>query len=153
MRTVKKPVYTLILVADAAHARYFLHEGPGCGLKALPARDVSEPHKANRDLDADKPGRAFESATHGRSAYEPKRDSHALAEAAFLRRLAEGLPDIMKEEEAERLIVCADPKALGLLRGLLPTFAAERLAATLDKDLVKTPAKELAKHLEDLLAM
>lgn len=148
-----KQVVTLILVADAANARYFRHDGPGHGIAALTARDGAEPHKPSRDIDADRPGRAFNSVGASRSAMEPRHDAHDLKEADFARRLAEGLPAIMVEEGAGRLIVCADPKTLGIVRGLLPVHAAERLAATLDKDLVKLPAKEVAKHLEDLLAM
>jgi len=148
-----KPVVTLILVADAANARYFLHEGLGHGIKALAARDVAEPHRPSRDIAADRPGRAFESTGARRSAMEPRHDAHDLKEAGFARRLAETLPDVMQAEGAERVIVCADPKTLGLVRGLLPVHAAERLAATLDKDLVKLPVKDMAAHLEDLLAM
>lgn len=148
-----KPVVTLIIVADGANARFFRHEGPGTGLRALTARDTSEPHPASRDLGADRPGRTHESATQGRSAMEPPADPHDLAETDFAARLAGELPAVMEAEGAERLIIAADPRTLGRMRAKLPAAAANRLSATLDKDLVKTPAKELAKHLEELLPM
>lgn len=148
-----KPVSTLVLVADGAHARYFIHRGPGAGIAALPGRDIEEPHAASHELTSDRPGRAQASPGGARSAMEPHHDAHDLAEAGFARRLAEGLPEIMRAAEADRVIVAAPPRLLGTLRRHLPAFAADRLSATLDKDLVKTPAKDLAKHLEDLLAM
>lgn len=80
-------------------------------------------------------------------------DPHDQAEAAFVARLAASLPAIMAAENADRLVLAADPRALGRLRAALPAPAAGALAATLDKNLVKLPAKELARHLEDVLAM
>lgn len=143
---------TLIVVADGANARFFLHEGPGAGIRALTAHDRAEAHPASRDLGTDRPGRVHESATSGRSAMEAP-DPHDQAEVAFATRLAASLPAIMAAEKADRLVLAADPRALGRLRAALPAPAAGALAATLDKNLVKLPAKELARHLEDVLAM
>ncbi len=76
---------------------------------------------------------------------EPKTDPHDLEEAKFASGVLERTEELMNAGEAEKLILVAAPKTLGEMRKSMPKALADRLTATLDKDLTRTPANELAK--------
>lgn len=148
-----KPVITLVAIADGARARFYRHSGPGKGIVRAGELDMDGDVPPGRDLKADRPGRAFESATHGRSAYEPKSDPRELVEQEF----AEAVIGTIKQEldggGAGEVVLCAAPATLGHMRKAMPPALEKHLRATLAKDLTKVPPKDLPKHLEGVLAV
>ncbi|MEC9344440.1 MAG: host attachment protein, partial [Pseudomonadota bacterium] len=122
---------TLIVIADGAHARFFVHEGPGKGLRHLPKQEMKSDTPAGRDLMADRPGRTFASGSEGRSAMEPKSDPRDLVEKEFARTVAERIDTLMAKGTAGRLIIAADPRSLGELRKAVSPQTS--ITATLDK--------------------
>lgn len=147
------PVVTMIVVANGAKARFYRHDGPGKGLEHMAGLDMDVKHPPARDLVSDRPGRAFESATHGRSAMEPKSDPRELAEAEFVRSAAVVAEKAAAEIGASRVVVCADPTSLGTLRKAMPPALATLVTAEIAKNLTDIPARDLPKHLEDVLAV
>ncbi|MCG6857200.1 MAG: host attachment protein [Salaquimonas sp.] len=142
---------TLIVIADGAHARFFIHGGPGKGLEALAKQEMKSDVPAGRDIMADRPGRSFSSVGDGRSAMEPKSDPRELIEREFARAVADKIGKLAGR--ADHLIIAAAPKTLGELRKAIGPGLEKRLTATLSKDLTKTPEKDLGKHFEGVLAV
>ena len=83
------PIRTLVVIADGAHARFFVHDGPGKGLDPLAKEEMKSDVPAGRDIMADRPGRAFSSGSEGRSAMEPKSDPRDLVEKEFAHSVAD----------------------------------------------------------------
>jgi len=148
-----KPTVTWIVVADGARARAFENRGPGKGLVPVGGFNFNEPHLRDRDIEADKPGRAFSSVGHGRSAIEPETDPSDYREAAFAKKLADQLRDRFENGAFDRLILAADPTALGNLRDALTAELDKTIMAELPKDLTRVPLGDLPKHFDGMLAI
>ena len=146
-----KPVVTLIVIADGEHARFFLHDRPGGHLKPAVSPDFTEKHKPSRQLGEAKPGRSYASTGSARSAMENHSDPHDQAEANFAVHLASALDLLAKAEGADRMILAAAPKILGVLRKAMTPQTEKMIIATLHKDLVKTPVHDLAAHFKEHL--
>jgi len=147
-----KPVRTLILMASESRLRLAENTGVGKGVTELSLRSAAdlgvEPTRY-----ADMPGRGQAApgmAAHGFDRPTSERDQtrDSLAEAIAAAALAE-----WQKGSYDRLIVAAPPKMLGALRPRLPAALTAALSVDLPKDLTKLPALELAKHLDQVLAV
>ena len=143
---MKKRV-TWIVVADGSRAKVFLAAGDG---KVEQKSEAAVPHPPSRDINADRPGRTFDSAGVGRHAKEPPTDAHEKAEVDFLHTLAHQLNDAHEKKEFDALVVIAAPRALGILRAAYPKQLAKAVTQELAHDLnyFEKPALEtyLKKH-------
>jgi len=101
---------------------------------------------ATHELGADKPGRAFSSVGHGRSAVG-QTDWHDQAEHDFLVKLAHRLDAAVTAGKTKAVIIVAPPRALGVLRPAYSHALKAAVRAEVDKDLVKMPVGEIEKHL------
>jgi protein required for attachment to host cells len=146
-----KSVKTWIVLADGARARVLLNEGPNKGLREVLTAQSETARLAGRDLMADAQGRVFDSAGQGRHAVEPRTDAKTLEEEKFLREVVRMLERGAQGGEYDRLVLCAAPRALGELRGLLPKAVQDRIAAELPKDLTNTPLDQVPRSLEGVL--
>jgi protein required for attachment to host cells len=148
-----KPTVTWILLADGAQAKVFAHSGPGTGL--TPVEDLlfeEEPLKAS-EIMADKPGRSFSSAGHGRSAMEYSSDPVAVRETRFVKSVAHALEKKYEQSAFGRLIIAAAPTALGDIRDAMGKNLKEAVVAEMPKDLTNLPTPQLEKHFRDVLVM
>jgi protein required for attachment to host cells len=93
----------------------------------------------NRDIDADKPGRAFDSHGQGRHALERERMP--------TEQLAGMLDEGRVRERYDQLVLVAEPRFLGWLRDALSPETTQRVVASLDKDLGEVDLHELPKRL------
>jgi protein required for attachment to host cells len=146
-----KPTRTWILICDAARARTFLNRGPGSGLEPIEGMSMETEHLRAREIGADKPGRSFESVGTARHAISPRSDPERLEEQRFAASLVSRLDKEAEHSNFDRLVLVAPPTMLGDLRAALTPRLAQRVAATLDKDLTKTPDHKLVQHLGDVL--
>lgn len=147
-----------IVVANHAGARIFTLAPPAPRLKeqaaSAPSRLVEQEtlvHPQGRmkaqAIDADRPGRAFQSAGKMRHSKGREVDPKSQAAIAFARRVAERLENGRKQGELDRLVLVAAPEFLGLLR---ENFTAE-LRRCIDRefnlDLGQLKAQEIRDHL------
>lgn len=144
-----KPTITWILIADGARARFMSNSGPGKGLEALPDLVFEGDHKPT--IDADRPGRTFDSVGEGRHAMAPVADPHELLKAQFVDQLAATLEQ--HADAFDRLVLVAPPHILGMLRKSMPDAVAAKVTGELGKDLTHTPNTELPKHLQEVIAL
>jgi protein required for attachment to host cells len=113
----------------------------------LTTRQVFEhPDLSDRELSADKPGRAFNSVGHGRSAVEQV-SRHEQEEQRFLTRVAAHLDKAVLAGDTPSLIVVAPPRAIGILRRAFTSHVRQAIRAEVEKDFVKLPIKEIERHL------
>lgn len=148
-----KPVITWILVADGAQARVLENRGPGKGLTQVKGLAVEDIRLKARDINSDKPGRSYSSVGPGRSAMEPTSDPVAQREAEFVRSLAGVLEEKHGAGAYHRLIIAADPTALGNIREALCPEVRKSIMAEVPKDLTNVPTSAMDRHFADLLAI
>ena len=149
---VQKAV-TWVVVADGAHARIFVNEGVGKGVQELEDRAFVGSRLRDRDIQADKPGRAFDSHGEGRHSMEPRTDPHKHEEREFTRTVVEWIAAKSQEGQFDRLVLIAAPHALGDLRDLMPKTLASKVTAEIAKNLVRAPVADIESHLADVLAV
>jgi protein required for attachment to host cells len=151
--TMEKTV-SWIVVADGGHAKIFANEGPGKGLQPVSGEDFdANLAHAARDIVTDRPGRTFDSVGAGRHAKEPPSDPRRLEKEAFLGRVADHLGVCAEEGRFHRLVLVAEPRALGALRGQLSASLGKKVHAELAKDLTKATTEEIAAHVGEVLAV
>lgn len=148
-----KPIKTWIVVADGARMRVFVNDGPGHGLSELAGKALSADIKPSRDIDADRPGRSFDSAGQGRHAMEPPSDSNRHAKRLFAGEIADVLKKAHRDTAFDRLILVAAPSMLGDLRAALSKAVQDVVYHELAKDLTHLDERGLAEHLSDMLAL
>lgn len=148
-----KPVKTCILVADGAHARVFLNEGPGKGIEELEEYSEDNDLRESREIASDAPGRSFESGGDGRHAMEPPTDPKQHEKQEFHREIADRIEMAMKRHKFDKLVVVAPPETLGNLRDEFGKSAAVKIHAEVNKNLIKASRDELLGHLGDVIAV
>jgi protein required for attachment to host cells len=136
------------VVADGGHAR-FLRPAPDFGLHTFEAMASSTVHKKDHDLVSDRPGRAFESGSPGRSAYTPRHDPHDMAKEHFAHSVAKRLNEESAADTFDELVIVAPTTILTELTESLDTTTSAKLIGRLAKDLVKTPDHALYPHLKE----
>lgn len=149
-----KKTVTYILVADGARARLYVNQGVGKGLQPVSgSTHKADLHHHDRDILADKPGRAYNSVGEGRSAMEPQTAWHRFEKHKFAREMAKVLDAAAAGKAFDRLILVAPPATLGDLRTELSDVTRRMVTAELPKDLTRHAEQELPEHLESVLAL
>src|SRR5262245_22263339 len=136
------------LVADGRRARLYTEARRGAALEEAWALEIGPDDLYDIQ---DRPARAFDRAGGGRHAMDKGRNLHEAEEEKFLRRVAERVVDGDKRHAFAHLVIAAPPRALGVLRTLLPAGAQSRIRAETAKDLLDETAPKLRARLRDLL--
>jgi len=135
-----------VVVCDGAKALIL----ENIGSKAKPNLRTKEIYEQEdlptREIGTDAPGRAFQSVGSKRSALE-QTDWHEQEEQRFLRKLAGRLDAALAAGQTKSLILVAPPRALGVIRQIYSNHVRNALQAEVDKDLIKLPVNEIARHL------
>lgn len=137
---------TLIVAADGVHARLFeeLRQGGRLAERADLLDGLAATHKSASARATVHDRMGF--AQHATDGHDPHRQS----EEDFLRRLAERIGVVMRDERFEALILFAPPRALGVLREHLDPQARARLAHDADADRVDETPDALREHVQAL---
>lgn len=143
---------TWILIAHRGGARLFENTGPGKGMKRVEDIPHPEGRLKNREINADKAGRAFDtfSRRHGMSQDQEATDQVA---TVFAKLLGDKLDKARSQNRFQRLVMVADPRFLGELRATLDKNTAALVNATLDKDLGGVEDRDLPKFLTDVVLL
>jgi len=135
---------TWIMTADRAGARIFERLDSELTL----VEEVS--HEAgklrDRDIGTSEPGRSYESAKPGRHALG-KEDLHDQVAATFASSLADRLREGRVQGKFTRLVIAAEPRFLGLLRGALDTDTSRLVVHEVPKHLQQLPPAEVAPYV------
>lgn len=136
-----------ILVTDGRKMLLLRNEGDADypDFRAVAKEEDSNP--PDRDQKADAPGRTTSAGEdHRRSAYE-EGDRHRRGEARFAIETMELVNRRLGDGSFDQLVVVADPRTLGELRGHYGRGLEERLIGEVAKDLVKHPVAEIERIL------
>lgn len=142
---------TWILVAHRSGARLFENRGPGKGIELLQTLEHPAGKLKNHEIDSDKHGRSFDRRGTGRHAYSSEQEPTTHVAEQFAKQLAALLEDGRVQSRYHRLVLVAEPRFLGILRAELSAPTSALVTATLDKDLGGIEARDLPKHLEDVV--
>jgi len=139
-----------MLVADGRRARVLVEQRRGAPLeeRADLAMEISEDELYDPQ---DRPPRNSNRVGQGRHAVDKGRNLHEAEEEKFLKRVAERVGEADKSNQFEHLIIAAPPRALGMLRSMLPANTQGRICATTPKDLVDEETPRLRERLQELL--
>lgn len=134
------------MACDGQKALFLQNDGDAELLNLKPVEVLAETHAPTTELGTDKPGRAFQSHEHGRSAVQAP-DYHTEAEVNFLRRVAGIIDAAANEGKTKHLVLIAPPRALGVVREALTPAAQAIITAEIHKDLAHLPISAIESHL------
>ena len=139
-----------VVVADRLRARIFEAEHPLSPLRERRCLVHGEARLHERDLASDKPGRRTGGpGAHGVEEGSPRKEQEALR---FAREIADCLGEAADHRRFERLVLCAGPRFLGLLRAELPEAVRERVSLEVRSDLAHIERPEaIREHLPERL--
>jgi protein required for attachment to host cells len=142
-----KPIKTLVLLANDAHARLFENYGPGKGLTEL--EDFAASVLAEADVRyADRPGRSSAAPGMARHAFADQAEAeHDQAQAAFAKAVLTETEARFVEAGCDRFVLVAAPSTLGVLRANLPPKLETALVVDVAKDFVKLKPAEVVTRL------
>lgn len=139
-----------MLVADGRRARVLIERRRGAPLEE-PEDWVMQIGEEDLYDPQDRPPRSFDRTGAGRHAMDGGRSLHEAEEEKFLKRVAGRLSEAEKHNQFDHLVIAAPPRALGLLRNMLPPAAKARIRADLSKDVLDESAPQLRERLIELL--
>jgi protein required for attachment to host cells len=139
---------TWILTANRSGATLFEGDGKGNAIHRLQDIPYPKGRLQNKDIDTDKPGRAFDSLGQGRHGMSTQHEPTEEVAAQFARILAELLNKGRTTHAYDKLVLVAEPRFLGILRAALDSHTAALVVKTVHKDLPEVEEKELASYLE-----
>jgi protein required for attachment to host cells len=117
---------------------------PGCRL----ALKITNPHaQPDRELESDRPGRAFSSSTGQRHGIDGERSTQRREQESFAKRVAEEVARAHEAGSFDGVVLAAGPRMLGMIRGALPDSVRSVVTAEVAKDLVRFEGQELIDHL------
>lgn len=142
---------TWVLVADGARARLLTRAAKTEPFVPALDHEFIGSNIPSREIDADRPGRSFDSAGDGRHAMEPPTDPKRKRKADFAKELAALLDAEAKRGSFDQLVVVAPPQALGDLRAEFTEAVRGRIVEEINKDLVEATVEELTARLDEAL--
>jgi len=135
-----------VVVCDGAKALILENSGDIKLPNLKTIRVFEQKDLATHELGTDAPGRAINSVGNMRSSID-QTDWHDQSERAFLAQLAQYLDGAISSGKAKSLIMVAPPRALGIIRPAYSHVVKGAVRAEVDKDFIKMPVHEIAKHL------
>jgi protein required for attachment to host cells len=146
-----------VVVADQSEARLYDYDRTDRSLQLLQHLTDPEARLHSRDLKSDRPGskadrgplragRRGAAAHHGVGADRDPREHEA---QVFAHRIVAALQSAEQHSAADRIVLMAAPRFLGLLRQCLPESLRHLVAAEVHKDLVHEPESAVLAHLGD----
>jgi protein required for attachment to host cells len=131
-----------LLVTDGGRATVFRNRGHVGQPDLEVVRSYTHDNLPTRDLGTDKPARV-NSVGGDRSSVEAP-DYHQQAEDRFVAQIADDMKADLASGQFEELIVVAPPVALGVYRKRASSQLEKATLATINKDLTKHSAADLA---------
>lgn len=136
---------TCVVVADGARAK-FLEKSKHNLVPILPTHHAVDDVTIHQDKGASTPGRVGKGmATKGTHSYPAHSDWYHFKKEAFATEVAKILHDTVLNYD--RLILIAAPVVLGCLRQHLSPLVACKVVQEIDKNLTKTPLKEVMSYI------
>lgn len=137
---------TWILVASRDEVRIFSRIGRG-HIKL--ERDIGNPlgRLKNQDLESDKAGAANDNRIWGRPAYSSEESAKERTLKDFYREVCDQVDHSLSLHQFDRLVLIAEPRLLGYIKGMLSTNVERAVTQTIPKDLSAEREGEIESRL------
>lgn len=136
-----------VLVANASEAALYADDANGQGLHLLRRHQHPESAARNLELTTDingrKPGGGV--GAEGRPGAQPRTEPKEVEHQRFAKFLASEIEHGRVEHAFAKLVLCAPPHFLGLLRGELEKETLRNVELSLDKDLTHLDERTLSE--------
>jgi protein required for attachment to host cells len=139
-----------IVVADNVKARIFSVERADGNLQPVDTLEHPAGNKQSKDINADRPGRAFDIVGHGRHSMGTEVDPVEEEKLRFAKQINDYLHAACNAGQCNRLLLVAGPQLLGHLRKHLDLPPGVSVAE-LEKNLGQFDAREIRTHLPERL--
>jgi protein required for attachment to host cells len=140
---------TWVVIAHRSGARVLEHRGHTLQLVAELSHGVGR--KKDREINSDRPGRAQDRGGPGGHAMGAEDSAHDHVALNFAREIATLLCTGRNNQRFGRLVLVAEPRFLGMLRGELDHVTGSMVGATLGKDLAHVSIAALPGHLKGVV--
>lgn len=108
----------------------------------------------NAEINTDRPGFSSSSGPGpGGHSMTPAETAHDHVAANFAREIAELLQRGRNEQRFNQIVLVAEPRFLGMMRGTLDNGTLNMVRGTVGKDLAHVAFHDLGRHLEGVLAI
>jgi protein required for attachment to host cells len=138
---------TWIVVADGDSARFLIRVRPGVQLTEL--TELALTTAGERQLHAHATA-VHDAVNHGHLVLPAHRNRQDTGEQHFLAHIAGRINLAVEEHAVGRLVICAPPRALGILRDHLSEAASRLVAQEVPKDLVRESLHDIDDRLAGL---
>jgi len=139
---------THVLVTDGQKRLLFRNSGDATYPHLEPVNLLEDINPRDRDQKSDRPGRtSFSLSGATRHSAYAETDFHAQEKKTFAAETAAFLRDQALQQAFDALIVVADPRTLGELRGQLDPAVKDRIVGEIAKDLVKHPTAAIEQAI------
>lgn len=148
---------TRVVVAHQTGARFMEHR-PGFGRHLTLVKQLEHPEgrKKSSELDTDRAGASASSGGGtggGGRSMSTEHSAHQHVAAQFAKEIADELKKERAHGEFNDLILVAEPRFLGLLRGSLDSQTAHHVVSSVSKDLASVSSGDVAQHIRDVLPL
>ena len=131
------------IAADTGGARFFVRLRPDLPLEEREdLADTPDLVDHRHDPEHDDPG-------HGQHTIMARAPLHEQAERQFLRRVAGQIDRAVNEDAVESLVLCAPPRALGLLRDFISQTSRRTIWWEINSDALKEPVGRLDERMKE----
>jgi len=141
---------TWYLVAHRSGARVFEDRGDGDIPHCIQAFDRPEGRLKGREIESSRPGRLFSLSSSEKHAVGAHVDARDTLAQEFAKKLASLLHDSRSRQEFDRLVLVAEPRFLGRLRGAMDEATLKYVAGTSATELWDFEAPDLPQKLLEL---
>lgn len=132
----------LIVLADGEHAR-FLRPAHHQTFETAAQFDSVTAHHRSSDLGGDRPGASFHSGSTAHHGITPRTDPHRHEKENFDHFIADDLNQLIAANTYDELVLVAPTRALNAIQEALHPDVRRRIVGTLQKDLVKSPIRDV----------
>lgn len=142
-----------VIVMDQSLARLFMRNSPKEALALIASLENPKGRLHDREMREGRPGRVFDSAGKGRHSMQKHFSPKEQQGIRFACLVGEWLEKHMRAGLFQRLVLCAPPKQLGIIRGALPEKVKATLIASIGKDFSALEEGDIRSHLVGELPM
>lgn len=140
-----------VVVADRNRCRIFEQAKRNGPLEEIADLVAPAARLKNRDINTDRPGRAFDAGGQGRHAMSSSVEPIEQEAIRFAKEVVTKLDDGRQSGRFARLYLIAEPRFLGHLRQGFARPLQEHVAAEIDKDWTTNSPQEIRERLHDRL--
>jgi len=137
----------LIVLADGEHAR-FLQPAYHQTFETVAQFDSVTAHQRSSGLGSDRPGATFHSGSTAHHGIAPRSDLHEREKVNFDHFIASELNRAVVDDAYDAFVVVAPARALNAVHEALHDDARKRVVGTLQKDLVKSPIRDVWSQVQ-----